>query len=236
MKHTTKLLSMTAVIALLSAPAMAHQKKKYDLDNDGRAEATLTYSNSTDAFTRIDQNHDGRVTLKEFKDNTMHDNEPAVFKMYDQNDDGVITRAELENNSKTGGQDVNSVKATSNLKSKSGTTVGSMDEKYYVNVDNPFVDDPELRNDVDVDIDNPFVDDPELANDVNWNWPKQIDRTKPLFPQIDKDNNGYLSQAEFMDGTMLENESAVFAMLDKNNSGYISKNEFNTYSKTGGKK
>lgn len=218
MKHTTKLLSMTAAIALLSAPAMAHQKKKYDLDNDGRAEATLTYSNSKDAFTKIDQNHDGRITLKEFQDNTMHDNEPEVFKMYDQNDDGIVTRAELENNSKMGGQDVDSVKATSNLKTKSGTSVGSLDEKHYVAVDNP------------------FVDDPELANDVNWNWPDRIDRSKPLFPQIDKDNNGYLSQAEFMDGTILENESAVFAMLDKNNSGYISKGEFNTYSKTGGKK
>lgn len=236
MKHTTKLLGMTAAIALLSAPAMAHQKKKYDLDNDGRAEASVTYSNSKSAFHRMDQNHDGRVSLKEFKDNTMHDNESAVFKMYDQNDDGFITRAELKNNSKMGGQDVNSAKSTTNLKSKSGHPVGSMDQKYYI--DNPFYDDPEIADseDTNIDIDNPFIDDPEIANDVNWKWPEAIDRSKPLFPQIDTNNDGYLSQTEFMNGTILENESEVFVMLDKNKSESISKQEFKKYAKTGGKK
>lgn len=133
---------------------------------------------------------------------------------------------------------------TSNLKSSSGKAVGGLDAKHYNNqevqgqlyIDNPFYDDKELRNDIDIDIDNPFVDDPELHNDVNWDWPEFVRPNQPVFPQIDSNKDGYLSQKEFMNGTLLENESAVFAMLDKNQSGYISKTEFNTYSKTGGKK
>lgn len=246
MKHSTKLLGMTAAVALLSAPAMAHQSKKVDLDNDGHAEAIIKYSNSKDAFHRLDANHNNRISLEEFKDNTMHDNEASVFAMIDQDQSGYITRAELENNSKMGGQKVSSARTTTNLKTKSGQPIGSMDEKYYNNdgfyVYNPFYDDPELKNDVDYDIDNPFVDDPELANDTNWEWPEDwawnetVDPNKPLFNQLDTNKNGMISQREFMKGTIHDNEAEVFAMLDKNQNGSISPYEIKAYSKMGGRK
>lgn len=237
MKNTTKILGMTAAVALLSAPAMAHKSKKIDLDSDGYAETTVKYSDSKSVFHRLDANHDDRITMEEFKDNTMHDNEAGVFKMYDQNNDGYVTRTELYNNSKMGGMQVKGDKKTvTNLRSASGQPVGSIDQKYYGHIDNPFYDDPELVNDVDYDIDNPFVDDPELANDVNWNWPERIDRSKPLFPQLDTDNSGYLSLNEFENGTIHDNEAEVFAMLDKNQSGYVSKYEFKSFDKTGGRK
>ena len=240
MNNHLKLLSMTAAVALLSAPALAHKSVTADVDADGRNETLVKYSKSKDAFTRIDENHDGRITMNEFENNTMHDNEPAVFKMFDQNDDGYVTRAEIEQNRKTGGDRVNSsARSVSNLKSKSGAPVGSMDEKYYngtAYIDNPFYDDPELANDVDYDIDNPFVDDPELANDVNWEWPEHIDRNKPLFNQLDDNNDGRISQAEFQRNTIHNNEANLFAMLDKNENGTISKYELKKYEKTGGRK
>ena len=100
MKNSTKLLGMTAAVALLSAPAIAHQTKKVDLDNDGYAEATIKYSDSKSAFHRLDANHDGRITRSEFMDNSQHDNEPAVFAMFDQNQSGYITRDELSSKEK----------------------------------------------------------------------------------------------------------------------------------------
>jgi Ca2+-binding EF-hand superfamily protein len=235
MKNTAKLLGMTAAIALLSAPAMAHKSKKYDLDNDGRAEATIKYSTSESAFQKMDVNHDNLVSMKEFTKTTIHDNEPAVFKMYDLDNDGYVTRAELRNNSKYGGS-WESSKSTSNLKTKDGRGVGSMDKKYFssntaVNVDNPFYNDPEIANDTNINIDNPFVDDPELKNDVNWGLERRIDPNKPLFPQMDRNGDGYLSRAEFEAATMYDNEAEVFAMLDNNDSGTISQYEFKTYSK-----
>lgn len=237
MKTPLKFLGMTAAIALLSAPAMAHQTKKVDLDGDGYAEATVKYSDSKSAFHRMDANHDGRVTRAEFGANTMHDNEAAVFAMFDQDQNGYLTRSEVSGKQKQFAQPGNAG-ATTNLKTKSGRTVGSMDQKYYI--DNPFYNDPELRNDVNIDIDNPFVDDPELENDVNWEWPRdltfeqQIRTDRPLFAQLDDNNNGVISQAEFQANTIHNNEAAVFGMLDKNEDGVISRYELRTYSKTGG--
>jgi Ca2+-binding EF-hand superfamily protein len=232
MKNTTKILGMTAAVALLSAPAMAG------------------YNNmSASTFNKIDTNNNGRITMNEFENNTIHDNEAAVFKMYDQDNNGYITKAELEQNSKIFAQPGNAG-TTSNLKSKSGQPVGSMDAKYYgektAYIDNPFYNDPEIRakNDTNYNIDNPFVDDPEIPNDrdTNWNWPRDwtwndnIDTNQPLFAQLDTNNNGMISQREFMAGTQHRNEAAVFAMLDKNESGSISPYEIRTYEKTGGRR
>lgn len=246
MKHTTKLLSMTAALAVLSMPAMAdNMNKSKSMEYKNKMSNTSKMS----AFDHLDSNRDGKVSMNEFENNSMHDNEPEVFKMYDQNDDGFVTRAELEMNSKMGGTKVKSdmhsdmevdhSRMTTNMKSKSGQPIGSMDQKYYI--DNPFVDGPEIANseDTNINIDNPFVDDPEIPNsrDTNWNlqWPKTINRNKPIFPQVDVNNSGFISQTEFMAASNHDNEADVFAAIDRDQSGYISKTEFNTYGKMAGK-
>ena len=60
---------------------------------------------------------------------------------------------------------------------------------------------------------------------------RDIDRSLEIFAEIDTDNNGELTQDEFMAGTMHNNEAEVFAMLDKNQSNSLSQNEFRYGSK-----
>ncbi len=235
MKKSYKFLSMTAVIALMSTSAVAEKTVTNGVGNDGKLQVVANHSN--DAFSRIDANNNGKITMKEFGRNTMHDNEPAVFKMFDQNDDGIVTRVEMENNSKTGGQTVNTIETTSNLKSRSGHTVGSLDRKFFngtANIDNPFVDDPELVN--DINIDDPITESPAVVKYSYESGTKTDDLSKSLFSQLDKNNDGSISQEEFQAGTMHDNEAEVFAMIDKNENNGISQYELSTYDKTGGMK
>lgn len=256
MKTTTKFFTMAAAVALLSAPALAGTpKKNVDLNNDGKADVYMkAMPKEGNLFKALDSNGNGRITQEEFMANTIHDNESEIFAMYDTDQNGYISKAELKNNSKFGGQKVPSNKpTTTNLKSKSGASVGSLDEKHYnhqtaynqrtgIYVDNPFYDDPEFRNDVNIDIDNPFVDDPELKNDVNWDWPDEltfeplVDPKKPLFAQLDTNRNGYITQKEFMKNTIHDNEAEMFARLDVNNDKHITRAELQSQMKTSQRK
>lgn len=75
----------------------------------------------------------------------------------------------------------------------------------------------------------------DTAADIEWKWANSIDNKKPLFPQLDGNRDGSLTESEFQSGTMLDDETQVFSQLDKDRNGSISESEFNTYANVKGR-
>lgn len=231
MKNTNKLLGMTAAVALLSTSAIAATMEdgKYWIDTDGDGYAETSIENQLVAgqtFDVLDDNNDGRVSMKEFQNNTILEGTAEDFALRDPNQDGYITPMELYTTSKfgngelTNAQNDNAYNGTK-IKSASGQQIGSMRSKYYQR-------------------DEAFFADATADNDGMY-WPEgltldagRVQPNQPLFNQIDDNNNGVISFPEFQANTIHNNEYEVFAMFDKNQDDAISQYEFNKYDKMGG--
>jgi len=138
MKTSTKILGMTAAVAILSAPALAAETVKVKVGE------TVTYETKDIAlpgdevvgyeieaqqeFARIDSDNNGSVTRKEFYKNVMLDEEAEIFALFDTNQSGDISPEEFSTNSRYGNAEVTN-KITNNT--KSNANFGSMREKYY---------------------------------------------------------------------------------------------------------
>jgi len=83
-----------------AASTLAAQDETFKLlAQDPRMETVLDDNRVAEFLERYDLNHDGKVTLDEFKDSTRHDpGNPAFFAKIDTNNDGVLERSELEKN------------------------------------------------------------------------------------------------------------------------------------------
>lgn len=140
MKTSTKILGMTAAVAILSAPALAETTVKtqvgetvtYKVTNNPAAGSNVVgYTIEADQkFARLDANKNGTVSMKEFQNGTMLDNEAEIFALFDSDQSGYITPEEFENNSRYGnGQLTN--KTTNRTKQNSNGNFGSLRAKYY---------------------------------------------------------------------------------------------------------
>ena len=217
---TSKLLGMTAAAALLTAPAMAAEIYYIDSDGDGFAETSIENQLVAGAtFGELDDNNDGVVTQTEFQNNTILEETATEFALYDTNQDQVITPFELYTNSKFGNGEIVDNRLTV-VRSNSGQRIGSLRTKFY-EAEPVYVD-------ADADARAEYI----ALDDMGFR--RGIDTSRPLFVQLDTNEDGYISQREFMANTQHDNEAAVFAMLDKNEDEGISPFEFNRYEKTGG--
>jgi Ca2+-binding EF-hand superfamily protein len=286
MKHTTKLLGMTAAVAVLSAPALAANKTYVDTDADGYSE-TVVYNELVPGmtFADIDTNGDGKITQREFQAQTLHDNEAAVFAMYDTNQNGVITPAELAVNDKFGNAedyfydvdsvmiggrtfsflDTNNDGRVSQTEFQNGTVLEETATEFalYDSSQDGYITPVELYTNSKFGngelVDNnstivrsnagtrigslrtKFYEEGEPVVVESYGWPSgltfdggRLDQNRPLFNQLDENNDGYITFGEFQDNTIHGNDYAVFAMFDKNQDDGISPREFNRYEKTGG--
>jgi Ca2+-binding EF-hand superfamily protein len=225
---TTKFLTMTAAVALFSAPALAGEVYFIDTDGDGYAETSIENQLiGGQTFATLDDNKDGRVSQTEFQNNTILEETAAEFALYDTNQNGFISAFELYTNSKFGNAELVD-NANTVVRTNSGQRIGSLRARYYA-------EDPYYMN-------ASTGERYELVDDADYfDWPQEltldIDRVSPdspLFEQIDDNNNGFISFPEFQANTVHGNEYAVFAMFDKNQDDAISPFEFNRYEKTGG--
>jgi len=136
---TTKLLTMAAAVALLSAPAIAEttvttkvgERVTYKVtDNPAPNAEIVGYQvEQNQKFARLDANLNGTVSMKEFQNGVMLENEAEIFALFDSDQSGEITPEEFSNNSRYGNAEL--ANKTSN-KTRSSNNWGSMREKYYV--------------------------------------------------------------------------------------------------------
>ena len=107
---------------------------------------------------------------------------------------------------------------TSNLKTKSGQAVGGIDSKYntqsYRAVQR-YAALPESN----------------FQWPQDWAWEKDIDTDKPLFNQLDKNQNGFISKLEFKNSVINDRELETFVFLDRNNDRQITRSELEVYTK-----
>lgn len=107
---------------------------------------------------------------------------------------------------------------TTNLKTKTGSVVGGLDSKHsnqtYAAIQRQAA-----------------LPDNNFQWPQDWAWENGINPDKPLFNQLDKNQNGFISKLEFKNSVINDKELEAFAFLDKNNDRQVNRSEFEVYTK-----
>jgi len=223
MTHTTKLLGMTAAVALLSAPALADNTYPIDTDFDGTAEYVIEMDSAEGSlFASMDNDNNGVISRKEYYRNVQLPNEAEAFALYDSDQSGEITPTELYTNSKFGNGRLTDT-AGKKYRSNSGQKIGSMRTKFYIDQDQPTYEIDAVENQDEI-----------VRTPIRFEYKAKPNQT--TFQRLDDNNDGAITQTEFMKNTQHNNEAAVFAMFDKNQDDVISEYELTTFEKTGGRR
>ncbi len=140
MKTSTKILGMTAAVAILSAPALAESTVRTQVgetvtykvtSNPAPGSDVVGYTIEADQqFARLDANKNGTVSMREFQNGSMLDNEAEIFSLFDSDQSGYITPEEFEKNSRYGNARLTN-KTANRTKQNSNNNWGSLREKYY---------------------------------------------------------------------------------------------------------
>lgn len=108
MKHTAKLLGLSALALAIATPALAEnaparKTKTHTVTEVVGYEETINYTvpAKDEAFAKMDVNRDGVVTFNEFRNNTNHNEPYGVFTRIDTNRDDLVQLDELRVFSKT---------------------------------------------------------------------------------------------------------------------------------------
>ncbi len=131
---------MTAAVAILSAPALAESTVRTQVgetvtykvtNNPAPGSDVIGYTIEADQqFARLDANKNGTVSMREFQNGSMLDNEAEIFSLFDSDQSGYITPEEFEMNSRYGNARLTN-KTANRTKQNSNSNFGSLRAKYY---------------------------------------------------------------------------------------------------------
>lgn len=233
-----KTLATVSVAALMMAsPALAgevHMHKDGDIHTNTKAEysapahrnddkATLyygEYDTKEQVFAEMDDNNDGRISVKEFQDNTQRDNEYQAFLELDTNKDKVLSKNELLGGDLNDGVEV---QAAGETEPEGRKNFYRKAERYELSR-TMYGETPQMRKSDRTAMNDPEYYDIEVDMDLNPDW-DEYETRRQVFNTMDADKDGQVSRKEFMNKAIHDNEPAVFARLDANSNGYLSKAE-----------